>query len=625
MTPPKYGPQEEPAHLLYDRYPDYTRPMLWIPPEDEADLHSHLEFLYGKDAADKWITELIRRILVHHAHKPPELVAREQEYDPRERFTEKDMVLITYGDMVRSSDEGPPLAQLAAVCERHMEAVNTIHILPFFPYSSDRGFSIIDFDRVDPRLGDWENIRDMAGHFELMFDGVLNHASSRSPDFQEFLNGNPEFQDHFVAYDSPDDLTEDQRSKIFRPRTSDILTPFATLHGPKYVWTTFSADQIDFNFRNPEVLLNVVDTLLLYIRKGADIVRLDAVTYVWSEPGTECVHLPETHEIVKLMRTVVDLAAPGAALITETNVPHEDNVSYFGNGKDEAHMVYNFALPPMVLYTLYTQDASALSAWAAGLEEPSNQATFFNMLDTHDGIGLMGVKGILSQAEKQKIIQGAQANGALISYKAVEGGQEEPYEINTTWWSALNGDDDDKDLRIKVRRLAASRAISLMIQGVPAIYIHGGIGSNNDWETYERTQHRRDVNRAPVYMHELRAELEDSTSKASLIRDILKPLNKLRVTQKAFHPHAPQKVLNLSPSIFALLRTTRDGGEHILALVNVTPKQMLLEISLADLGLEAELWRDLVSNKEFIAKSGALALDLDSYQVAWLRPLEEMD
>jgi len=399
------------SRIPYNRDPDFSRPLFRIPGAAHDKMLSRLIFLYGEKQARQWMPELERLLQVHYAHKPQELIEQERACNPAERFTERDFVLITYGDIIQG-DHGKNLRTLHRFVESfNRGAINTIHLLPFFPYSSDRGFAVVDFSSVDPNLGTWECVRDMGADYDLMFDVVMNHCSSRSAMFREYLRGNPQYRDYFIAFDSPDDLTEDQRSKIFRPRTSDVLTRFDAIDGPKYVWTTFSHDQIDFNFRNPAVLLDVLDGVMMYVRRGADIIRLDAVTYLWCEPGTECVHLPETHAIVKLLRDMLDLVAPGVALITETNVPHQENISYFGNGRDEAHMVYNFALPPLVLHTMYAQDASALLDWAEGLAADADAGTFFNILDTHDGIGVMGVRGILSSEQIAALIANASARG----------------------------------------------------------------------------------------------------------------------------------------------------------------------------------------------------------------------
>jgi sucrose phosphorylase len=346
---------------LYDHNPDYGRPQLSIPDNLHKELIQRLESLYGEKTAKECISELERILMVHHAHKPREIIEREMQFDAEERFTEKDIILITYGDLIQS-EQISPLTALARFCESYLEGnINTLHLLPFFPYSSDRGFAVIDFRSVDPNLGTWQDIEELSKSYKLMFDGVFNHVSSQNRWFHEFLNRNPLYEDFFIAYDSPDDLTEEQRRIIVRPRTSDILSEFRAMDKPIYVWTTFSRDQIDLNYKNYRVLMRVISLMLLYIRHGADIIRLDAVTYLWAEPGTCCASLLETHEIIRLFRSVMDIAAPEVSLITETNVPHKENISYFGKGGDEAQMVYNFALPPLVLHTFYTENAAAIS------------------------------------------------------------------------------------------------------------------------------------------------------------------------------------------------------------------------------------------------------------------------
>ncbi len=612
------------SRICYDREPDFTKPLLDISPKARERMFSRLSFLYGKDQAEQWMPELERILKVQHAHKPAELVEAERCIDPGERFTEKDMILITYGDMVRGEGKSPLAVLHDFVRTYNRGAVNTLHILPFFPYSSDRGFAVVNFKMVDPNLGTWDDILSMAGDYDLMFDGVLNHCSSKARMFQEFLNGDPRFRHFFIAYDSPDELTADQRSKIFRPRTSDILSRFQTIDGLKYVWTTFSEDQIDINFRNPDALLTVIEGLLFYIRHGADIIRLDAVTYIWAEPGTECVHLPETHEIVKLLRDVMDVVAPGVALITETNVPHEDNVSYFGNGSDEAHMVYNFALPPLVLYTFYTGDATALSKWTGDLKVDSDRATFLNILDTHDGIGLMGVKNILSRTEIDFIVLRAKEHGALISYKVTEDFSREPYEINSTWWSAINDEGGEEDMALKVRRYIASRSIALTLQGVPAIYAHGMIGTSNDYDLFNKTKHNRDINRGTIDLASLSEVENDSDSRIWLIRRYGSRLALVRTTQRAFHPRGEQRVLFLSPDLFTVLRTSPEKDRYVLTITNVTCRACEVEIPLSELGVDAVLWHDLLSKKECTARKGGLFLRLEPYDVIWLEPVRQV-
>ena len=610
---------------FYDQYPDYTRPLYKMPPPTHERMGRRLAFLYGKHQADKYILELERILRVHYAHKPPEMFEKEKNYDPKERFSEKDMILITYGDIVKGDGDTPLSALHNFVNTYNRGAINTIHLLPFFPYSSDRGFAVVDFRQVDPKLGTWADIREKKRRYDLMFDAVLNHVSSMSEMFREFRNGNPRYLNFFIAYDSPDDLTLDQRKKIFRPRTSDILTRFETINGPTWVWTTFSEDQIDLNFRNPDVLMQVVDSILFYIRHGADILRLDAVTYIWAEPGTESIHLPQTHEIVKLLRDVVDAVGTGVALITETNVPHKDNVSYFGDGYDEAHMVYNFALPPLVLHTFYREDTGYLARWAKKIEPPSDLTTFFNMLDTHDGIGLMGVKEILPEEEIKFIIQTAKERGGYISYKMREDRTQEPYEINTTWWSAINDDNVMEDLTLQVRRYIASRSISLVLKGVPGIYVHGAIGTVNDHERVRKTGVKRDVNRGVIDARTVNEDLTNPHSKIFLLRSHSSRINLIRTQNRAFHPHGNQKVFELSPHAFVVLRTSPEGNDHVLTLTNVTGKELQISISIKALGVDERLWQDLIGDKHLEVINRRLQVVLRPYDVAWLKPIKEIE
>jgi len=607
---------------VHNQEPDYSRPLLEIPPGSYEKIFTRLSFLYGEPVARSYMPELERRLKIYYAHKPIKMIEREKAFDPRERFTEEDIILITYGDILRGK-EPSPIATLGKFCDTYLEGtINTLHILPFFPYSSDKGFSITDFEAVDPSLGTWQDIEVLESKYQLMFDGVINHVSAKSRWFQEFLNGDSYYKEFFISYSSPGELTPEQRKIIFRPRTSDILTEFQTINGTRYVWSTFSSDQIDLNYTNPSTLLRVLDILLLYVRHGADIIRLDAVTYLWAEPGTRCVHLDQTHEIVKLFRDILDIVAPSVALITETNVPHEENISYFGDGHNEAQMVYNFALPPLVLYTFYSEDASVLSQWADDLDKVSDTATYFNFLDSHDGIGVMAVKDILEKEEIDLIIRKAKEHGGFISYKTAEDGTEVPYEINITWFSALNREGSDEDIAFQVKRFTASRIISLVLRGVPGIYLHSLIGTRNDIESVMKTSAKRDINRTVIDADAITEALKDPLSKISRIGRELGRLLAIRTTKRAFHPNSDQEILMLSPSIFSVLRRSREG-EPLLALTNVTAKSCHLEVSLSQLGTDASHWYDIVSQMEWMADEGRLYLTLQPYDIIWLEPFRE--
>ena len=611
----------ESTHSVHNPEPDYYRPLLEIPADAKERMLARLEKLYGEETAKAYMPELERILKVFYAHKPDNLIERDKNYIPEERFTQKDMILITYGDLIR--EEGScTLKTFIRIIDEEASAINTVHILPFFPSSSDRGFSIIDFETVDPHLGTWDDIEELDDRMNLMFDGVFNHVSSKSRWFQEFLAGNPYYEKFFVYFNSHNELTNEQRSRITRPRTHDILTPFQSINGPRWVWTTFSADQIDLNFKNPDVLMRIVEVLLLYIRRGANIIRLDAVTYLWSEPGTSCASLEETHEIVKLFRDIVDVVSPGVALITETNVPHEENISYFGNARDEAHMVYNFALPPLVLHTFFSEDSTKLSEWAADLEKPSNTTHFFNFLDSHDGFGLMGARGILSESEIKAMIRKVIDHGGFISYKTARDGSEVPYEMNITLFSALNKDNGSEDLDLQIRRLHAARNIPLVLRGIPGMYLLGLIGKRNDVEAVKVIHSKRAINRTALDARILDEQVQDPNSKLSRILE-MSLYNDKRVLYRAFHPNGHQKVLLLRPEIFAVLRTSPEGNQHILALTNVTNRPIRVEVPLPQIEVEDTQWHDIVAEQDREAMQGKLDLTLDPYDVLWLIPARE--
>ncbi len=600
--------------------PEFTKPRLELPPESRDRMLQRLRVLYPDPVAQSALAGIERILQVFYAYQPLDLMERERDFNPAERFTELDVILITYGDLLYKKRQSP-LKTLGDFCDSYLKGtINTLHILPFFPSSSDRGFSIIDFETVDPLLGSWRDIEALEARYQLMFDGVINHVSAKSRWFVEFLAGNPEYEDFFIWFAAEDELTPEQRRMIFRPRTTPILTRYETLTGPRYVWTTFSPDQIDLNYRNPRVLLRVIEILLLYVRQGADILRLDAVTYLWNQPGTRCIHLEQTHEIIKLLRDILSVVAPHVALVTETNVPHEENIAYFGNGSDEAHMVYNFALPPLVLHTFYTSDARVLSAWAKSMTSPSDTATFFNFLDSHDGIGLLGAKNILSPKDMDRICRRAEDHGGFISYKTAQDGTDVPYELNMTWYSALNKKQDGESLRIQIKRFIASRAIALVLQGVPGIYLHSLFGTHNDHSVVEATLEKRVINRAIVDLRSLMRSMTHPKSKKYRINQDLGRMIQARTKHRAFHPNGPQKILSLSPAVFAVMRTSPEGDRVVVTLTNVTKFKHRVEIPIEEMNGYKGHWQDLLSKKEFSPKKERLSIPLQPYDVLWLVP-----
>lgn len=558
-----------------------------------TNLVSCLNFLYGTEEAPQ-IFERVRELAA----------AYRTRIQPRDgELTERDSILITYGDQVQSSNE-MPLQTLHTFCQQYLkDVVNGIHILPFYPWSSDDGFSVIDYRAVDPNLGGWEDISLMQDHFRLMFDGVINHISSRSEWFQGFLHDDPRYRDYFVVVGGSPDL-----SQVVRPRALPLLTSFDTPSGKKHVWTTFSADQIDLNYKNPEVLLEILDILLMYVERGATFIRLDAIAYMWKEIGTASIHLPQVHGIIQFLRAALNKVAPHVQLITETNVPHVDNISYFGDGTNEAQLVYNFALPPLTLHTLHTGDARALSDWAKTLTLPSDKTTFFNFLASHDGVGLNPARGILSDADIEALVNKAMEHGGLISYKHNSDGSETPYEMNINYFDALSNPNSNEPLEIQVDRFITAQAIMLSLIGVPGIYFHSLFGSRGWLEGVKQTSRNRTINREKCRLDQLQNELADENSLRSKVFTRYCQLLKARSNTPAFDPHGAQNILTAHPSVFAIERISPHGTVHALCWHNVSNKKVTF-------GANYTSATDLFTSKPIDVSN----ITLEAYQIVWVQ------
>ncbi len=480
----------------------------------------------------------------------------------------KDVMLITYGDGLKNNGQ-PPLQVLGEFLNKELKGcVSAVHLLPMFPYTSDDGFSVSDFKKINPDLGDWEHIEDLKKDYDLMFDAVVNHASKSSMYFQEFLKESPRYKNFFIVADPSKDY-----SMVTRPRTLPLLTKFDTVGGEKWVWTTFSDDQIDFNYKEPEVLLEILDILLLYASKGARFIRFDAIGFAWKEDNSTCMHLPQVHEMVKLMRDVLDYCVKGCTIITETNVPHKDNISYFGNGYDEAGMVYQFPLPPLTLHSFISADASELTKWAASLEETTPDTTYFNFLASHDGIGVRPVEDILSPEQRQQMVDAVLSRGGQIGYRSMPDGSQVPYELNINYLDAVAGDLSDADEI--AQKFISSQCVLTSLMGMPAIYYHSILGSRNCYKDYEESGIKRRLNREKLDFEQLNKELSDRNSLRSKVLTKYKAMLNIRKEHKAFSPNAPQKVLSLDKRVFSLIR--EKDNERILALINVSGEEFTLD------------------------------------------------
>ncbi len=561
----------------------------------------HLAVIYGEEGDHSELAQELLALM----RLAPDIAPVPQQIN---HWSQHDALVITYGDSLLCDGE-KPLRTLKAFLDEHTEGLLTgVHILPFYPWSSDDGFAVLDYSSVNEALGDWQDIRAIAADYHLMADLVINHCSSRSLWFENFLRDEAPGRDYFFTASPDADLSE-----VVRPRTSPLLRAVDTVRGERHVWCTFSHDQVDLDFRNPEVLCQFVTIIRHYLDNGVRIFRLDAIAFLWKVVGTNCLNLPETHEVVRLLRTLVEHARHDALLITETNIPNRENLSYFGNA-NEAHCVYNFSLPPLLVNTLVTGDCSHLKSWLMSMPPAQDGTCYFNFIASHDGIGLRPAEGLLSDDELQSLIDTMERFGGHVSYRALEDGRGKPYEINIALYDALQGTVAGPDGHGMARFLCA-HAIMLGLEGIPSIYLHSLLGTRNDYERLEHAGHYRAINRHQWNWQALQAELEDEVSEHARTFAELKALLRVRGAQQAFHPNATQFTLHLGSELFGFWRQSADRRQSIFCISNISVQPQSLD--LADINLiDAADWVDLLSGSPIEDTGGRL--ELAPYQTVWI-------
>ncbi|MGD8175558.1 alpha-amylase family glycosyl hydrolase [Marinimicrobium sp. ARAG 43.8] len=573
-------------------------------PELESKLRALLGFLYPQSDPDSLAQQCLEAIgdRLNKAIVPPEQL-----------WSEQDCLLITYGNSIRTHQQ-KPLDTLEQFLHDHLQnTFSAVHVLPFFPYSSDDGFAVVDYTKVDAELGEWEDIEALAGDFKLMGDLVINHVSSHSGWFRNYQYGKDPGRDYFVEATPHYDL-----SMVVRPRTSPLLRAVETSEGIKHVWCTFSHDQIDVDFRNPQVLLEYLKIIGLYLDHGIQWLRLDAVAFLWKEIGTSCIHLPQTHEVVKLIRLLMEYKNAHAILISETNVPNRENLTYFGNS-NEAHMIYNFSFPPLVIHALLSGDGQYLKSWLMSMPPSPMGCAYLNFTASHDGIGLRPAEGLLSDDELTQFLSTLQSFGGRISSRTDQAGNSKPYEANISLFDAFKGTYKGTD-RWQEARLLCSQSIMLALEGIPAFYIHTLFATPNDLDKLEATQHNRSINRKNWQLSELESLLADPETAQHRVFNELTRLIGLRRAQPAFHPNATQFTLHLQPEVFGFWRQSLRRTQSIFCLNNLSDRPQ--EVSLTSINLiSTENWRDLISGESVKDLYGTLTLA--PYQCVWLTNYEK--
>jgi glucosylglycerate phosphorylase len=575
-----------------------------------------LSYLYGKPSGSRAAAKLERLLARRSRRLRP---SRSAPGPGSPSLSEKDAILIAYADHL--SEAGvPALRSLKSFLVKELDSCfSGVHILPFFPSSSDDGFSVVDYHRVDPRLGDWSEVRSIAADFRLMVDLVLNHVSAQSAWFRGFLRGDKRLARYFITVSDETDL-----SSVFRPRSDPLVTEFQTRRGKRLVWTTFSADQVDLNYGNPEVLLAMVDVLLFYVEQGAQIIRLDAVAFLWKELGTPCVHLPQTHAVVRLLRAIIEEICPWVVLVTETNVPHDLNVSYLGNGTDEANLIYNFSLPPLMADAFRREDAGVLSDWADSVKIPP-RGSFLNFLSSHDGIGLLPARGYLSDTRIADLVELVRARGGFVSLRSeVRGSRtvETPYELNIPWLDALSDSKEDEETRLL--KLATSHCAMLCLAGVPAVYINALLGTPADREEALRSGRPRATNRRKLALGDLRASLAEGQSFSARALRALAQCLSARRSHAAFHPAGAQEILRLNGHLFTVLRTSPDGQRKVLCVHNLSARPQTLAFDAGIIGARpGGSVSDILSGEALpppqqAGRDSPLSVSVQGYGTAWI-------
>jgi len=563
-------------------------------------LAAHLKLIYPDVNANELAQQCLQTFDISPDTGSPE--------SHRNLWSQNDVMMITYGDSIKREAQTPLHTLTEFLDNRIKEMVSTVHILPFFPFTSDDGFSVMDYTSVNPSLGSWTDITGICDRYKVMGDLVINHCSARSRWFENFKAGLNPGADYFVEIPPDTDL-----SAVVRPRTSPLLREVQTANGAKHVWCTFSHDQVDLNFANPKVLLEIAGIIKLYLDYGIKWFRLDAVAFLWKVPGTHCINLPQTHEVIRLLRLLIEHHTPEAVVITETNIPNAENLSYFGNA-NEAHLIYNFSLPPLLINSLVTGSCLHLKQWLMTMPPAQNGTTYLNFIASHDGVGLRPAEGLLTDWELETLIGTMQRFGGRVSSRATTEGNAKPYEINISLWDALSGTVNAGPDEWQFARYICACAVMVAIEGVPAFYIHTLLGTENDQQRVEHTGSFRSINRHIWDADQLEQQLEGDTHHARVFFT-LTSLLKIRRAQKAFHPNATMFTLHTGDQIFAFWRQSIDRRQSIFAIYNLSDQPQSLQLSELNLTMN-DSWTDLITGDRYVDRFGQLKLM--PYQFVWL-------
>jgi len=472
---------------------------------DRLNIDKLLKTIYSNSTTEEinFISNQLLQILDDFSEK-----SAYEEIIDKERWNESHSVLITYADSIYRNGEAT-LITLSELLSKHFGSLSkVVHILPFLKSTSDGGFAVSSYDSLEEKFGGWDDLKSISKHHDLMADLVLNHVSSSHPWVQQFIKSQePGISNVFSPKQNLD------WSNVVRPRISSLFSQINTDDGPKQVWTTFGPDQIDLNWHNPKMTLEFLNLISSYLSNGIKWLRLDAVGFIWKESGTTCLHLPKAHSIVKLLRVLLNNLLDDGVLITETNVPQKENLSYL-IPDDEAHMAYNFPLPPLLLEAIITSRADILNSWIFDWPILPEDTTLFNFTASHDGVGLRALEGLMNEQRIKNLLINCEKRGGLVSHRRLSNGDDKPYELNISWWSAM--EDSSRDAkRFQYERFILSQLLVMALKGVPAFYLPALLASENDIKSFSMTGQRRDLNREKFKSENLSAVLNNPESNAN--------------------------------------------------------------------------------------------------------------
>ena len=555
--------------------------------------------IYSNDLSKKQINNLFLNI--------KSIFTQPMKRSKNELWSEKDFLLITYADSIKKNNQ-KNLITLNSFLKKYCKEFSYIHILPFFPFSSDDGFAVEDYKKIKIEHGSWKDLKKITKTFDIMVDLVINHCSSNNKLFKNFLEDKNPGKDFFINSEKK----FPKSNKIVRPRSSDLSKKVLVDGKNTYVWCTFGHDQVDFDFRNPNVLLYFFEIIKFYLDQDIKALRLDAVAFLWKELGTRCINLPQTHNIIRLIRLIIDRFYNKTLIITETNIPSHENLTYFGNN-NEAHCIYNFSLAPLLIHAVVSGNSSYLKKWSRGMPPAQENNSYLNFLSTHDGIGMRPVEGILPENEIQKYFNFFKKQGGLFSYRT-NAGKKSVYEVNITLLEAFKECYNGKD-KFVLERFILAHTILFSMEGIPAIYIQNYLGSKNDNAKVKKTNSFRSINRRNWNFDSL---VKIFKNKSNINSKILHSLNRLMVLRKkqiAFHPNATQFTLQLGDIFFGIWRQSIDRSQSIFCISNLTNVKQ--KISLLDINLiSTNNWFDILSNKKI--KNIGDELLFKPYQTFWI-------